>query len=184
MRSVVGRKLLMAVSGILLLVFVALHLLGNSFNPAAFELPDVGRLQELIRLLMFVMLAIHAALGIQLTMENSAATPKAYAIKSRTRATFSSENMIVTGLIVLAFLCYHLLQFVFGVVEGDLESLFTIAIYVVAGISLFLHLFHGVGSFFQTLGWNSDKSLPVMNRIGNVVSVIVLGGFIYILFQA
>ena len=200
----VGRKILMAITGQLMVLFVVVHLLGNSsifigpdgINAYAKHLHDLGPLVWVFRLVMLSLLTVHIIFGIQLTLENSAATPQAYAVKNQQKATFSSNNMIWTGLLLLAFICYHILQFtarvtpdivkgvdalgrydVFSMVVTSFQKGGIAFIYVASMVVLFLHLNHGIQSFFQTMGWNSDKTLPVISKLGKVVAVIFLVGY-------
>ena len=117
--------------------------------------------------------------GITLTLENNAARPAPYAVKKNLRATFSGRTMIWTGLLIFVFLVYHLLHFTMRLTNPDISNNidalgrldvfkmvvfsfknFAIAgIYIVAMIILALHLSHGVQSFVQTFGLNSDKTI-------------------------
>jgi succinate dehydrogenase / fumarate reductase cytochrome b subunit len=202
--SSVGRKILMAITGQLMVLFVVVHLLGNSsifvgpdgINAYAKHLHDLGPLVWVFRLVMLALLSVHVLFGIQLTLENSAANPQGYAVNNKLKATFASENMIWTGLLLLAFIVYHILQFtarvtpdivqgvdtmgrydVFTMVISSFQHGIIAVIYVAAMIALFLHLSHGIQSFFQTMGWNSAKSLPVFGKIGMVIAVIFLLGY-------
>ncbi|GAM10937.1 succinate dehydrogenase/Fumarate reductase transmembrane subunit [Geobacter sp. OR-1] len=200
----IGRKILMAITGQLMVLFVVVHLLGNSsifvgadgINAYAKHLHDLGPLVWIFRLVMLSFIAIHGIYGIQLTLENNAATPQAYAVKNLSKATLSSNNMIWTGLLILLFIVYHLLQFtvrvtpdivqgvdalgrydVFNMVVTSFKNGGIAALYVAAMIVLFLHLNHGIQSFFQTMGWNNDKTLPVISKLGKVVAVVFLIGY-------
>ncbi|MBI5657643.1 MAG: succinate dehydrogenase cytochrome b subunit [Geobacter sp.] len=202
--SSVGRKILMAITGQLMVLFVVVHLLGNSsiyigadgINAYAKHLHDLGPLVWVFRLAMLSLLSVHVLFGIQLTLENSAASPQAYAVKNYRKATFASDNMIWTGLLILVFLVYHLMQFtarvtpdiVQGVDTAGRYDVFTMVltsfqkggiafIYVAAMVVLFLHLSHGIQSFFQTVGWNNDKTLPVITKLAKVVAVVFLVGY-------
>ena len=179
----IGKKIGMAISGILMILFVVLHLVGNSMNPYALGLPDLGKLMLLIKLVLLVLLFIHVLLGIQVTIENRAATPAPYAVKKNLKTTFAAETMIWTGLLLLGFLIVHLLQFRFGVLSAPgFDQVGFLVVYLVALISLFLHLYHGVGSFFQTMGWNTACNKPAIETTGRVISLVLLAGFIAIVF--
>jgi len=213
-QSSVGRKLLMAATGLILVLFVVVHLLGNSsifigpsgINAYAEHLHSLGPLVWVFRLVMLVVIAIHIALGVQLTLENQSARPLAYSVKENLKATFSSRTMIISGLVLLAFIIYHLLQFtvqlpsitpfgakahltelhgnmvpnVFTMVVTTFHSLFVTLVYVVGMIFLFLHLGHGVQSFFQTLGLTNDKTFPGIGVFGKVVAFVLLLGYVSI----
>ena len=199
--SSVGRKLFMAVTGMLLVGFITVHLLGNlsvfagseAINIYAEKLHSLGPVVWIVRLVMLGLLTVHIAFGIQLTMENSSASPEAYAIKKRLKTTFAAESMIYTGLILLVFLFYHLLHFTVHVVHTDavsavqtlvngrpdvftmvgksFNSAFISIAYVVAMCALFLHLSHGLQSFVQTLGLNNGPSQDKVAYIGKLVAI-------------
>ena len=202
--NAVGRKVLMAATGLLMGLFVVVHLLGNSsifvgpdgINAYAEKLHSLGPIVWIFRAVMLALLAVHVWFGVTLTLENSAANPAKYAVNRKLKATFSSETMIWTGLILLAFIVYHLLQFtvritpdvvkgvdakgrydVFTMVVGSFRHTWISLVYVAAMVTLFLHLSHGIQSFFQTLGLSDDRTLPTYNALGKVVSVIFLVGY-------
>ena len=202
--NAVGRKVLMAASGLLMALFVVVHLLGNSsifvgpdgINAYAEKLHSLGPLVWIFRAVMLALLVVHVWLGIQLTLENSAVNPQKYAVRKKLKATFSSETMIWTGALLLAFLVYHLLQFtvritpdvvlgtdakgrfdVFTMMIGSFRVTAIALVYVAAMITLFLHLNHGIQSIFQTLGLSNDRTLPKYGALGKALSVIFLVGY-------
>src|SRR5208337_2639565 len=128
--SSVGRKVLMAITGFFMLFFVTVHLMGNSavfigpsaLNTYAEKLHSLGILVWIFRGFMFLMLAVHVFFGITLTLENRAANPSKYAKSRKLKATFASRTMIWTGVLLLAFLVYHLLQFTFRVTPDILPA--------------------------------------------------------------
>ncbi len=202
--SSVGRKVLMAISGFFMLFFITAHLMGNStifFGPSALNsyaehLHSLGPLVWILRIFMLLMLVVHLYFGITLTLENNAANPSKYAKSTKLRATFASQTMIWSGLLILAFLVYHLLQFtfrvtpdigpaavanrpgdVYGMVLGSFQ-IFTIAlVYVAAMVTLFFHLSHGIQSLFQTVGCSNDNTLPKVTMVGKLISVLFLVGY-------
>lgn len=203
-KSTVGRKILMAITGQLMVLFVVVHLLGNSsifigpdgINAYAKHLHDLGPLVWVFRLVMLTLLGVHGIYGVIVTLENSAASPTKYGVYRKLKVNFASDNMIWTGLLLLAFIIYHLLHFTARVTPGmtlqnDIQGRFDVfsmvvssfqhgiiaLIYVVAMIVLFLHLFHGIQSFFQTMGWNNDRSRPVISTVGRVIAVVFLLGY-------
>lgn len=201
----IGRKVVMAITGLLMVLFVIGHLLGNfsifagpnGLNAYAFKLhTDLLPLVWGTRVVMGAAVLLHLFLSIQITLENSAAKPDRYAVQNSLRATFASKNMIWTGAVMGAFILYHLLQFTFrltpGLVMGfdfanrfdvytmvvrSLGSAFTGLVYIAAMISLFFHLSHGIQSMFQTLGLSNAFLLPRWGIAGKVLSVIFLVGF-------
>ncbi|NNG45482.1 MAG: succinate dehydrogenase cytochrome b subunit, partial [Deltaproteobacteria bacterium] len=128
--NTVGRKILMAVSGFFMLLFVITHLLGNStiffgqsaLNTYAEKLHSLGPLVWAFRAFMLAMLGIHVIFGVLLTLENWAANPKKYAVNKKLKTNFSSETMIWTGVLLFAFLVYHLLQFTLRVTPDILPA--------------------------------------------------------------
>ena len=202
--SSVGRKAIMAVSGLLMVLFVVGHLLGNltifwgpnGINAYAMHLHELAPIVWTTRIVMGLAVVLHIVLSIQLTLENWAAKPQKYAVSNSLRATFAGKNMIWTGLILGAFIGYHLLQFTFHVtpgralgndalqrfdvysmVVGALRNVLVGIVYLVAMVSLWLHLSHGVQSVFQTLGLNNAVLLPRYETAGKVLSAIFLVGF-------
>ncbi len=206
-RSQVGRKIVMSVSGFLMLAFVAVHLLGNasmyggpeSMNSYASALHRFPLLIWIFRLMLLVMFYLHVFYGIALTLENRAAKPEPYAVKNYIQATFAGRNMIWTGLLIGVFVIYHLLHFTFQVTNPQIAAgshpdamgrpdvfmmvvlsfrkLTISAVYVCAMIALGLHLSHSVQSAFQTVGLNGDRSLPIIIRAGMVAAIVISLGF-------
>jgi succinate dehydrogenase / fumarate reductase cytochrome b subunit len=199
----IGRKVVMAVTGLLMVLFVVGHLLGNltifagpdGINAYAAKLHDLAPLVWGTRIVMGVAVLLHLYIAIQITMENSSAKPDKYAVSNSLRATFSSKTMIWTGVVMGAFVAYHLLQFTFRVTPGlalgvdsldrfdvytmvvqSFSSTVTAALYVVSMIALFLHLSHGIQSAFQTLGLSNAMLLPRYTVAGKAVSGIFLVG--------
>jgi len=207
-QSSVGRKIIMAVTGIVLVAFVCVHLLGNSslffgadaINAYAQKLHSLGPFVWVFRLVMLAAFAIHIFFGIQLTLENKAATPESNVQVKRLKTGFGAETMVISGLVLLAFVIYHLLHFtvrvpgmgvyemneatnmvnVYTMVVQGFKSALPVAAYVIAMGFLFLHVGHGFQSFFQTIGLSNDKSLPVMGLLSKLVAVVLLLGYISI----
>ncbi len=202
--SSVGRKVLMAGSGLFMVLFVIVHLLGNSsifvgpdgINAYAEKLHGLGPFVWVFRLFMLAMLGIHLLFGILVTLDNWSANPDKYKVKKMLKATFAGETMIWTGALLLVFIVYHLLQFtvritpdvvlgedakgrfdVFTMVTSSFRHTPIVAIYVAAMVTLFLHLSHGIQSIFQTIGWNNDKTLPTYTRLGQLLAVVFLLGY-------
>jgi len=198
----------MAVTGIVLVGFVCVHLLGNSsmfvgadaINAYAQKLHSLGPFVWVFRLVMLVAFALHIAFGIQLTLENKAATPEANVQVKRLKTGFGAETMIVSGLVMLAFVIYHLLHFtvrvtnpeiyvplggdgmvdVYFMVVNGFKSVLPVIIYLAGMLFLFLHVSHGFQSLFQTLGLSNDKSLPATGMVSKLVGFVLLLGYIAI----
>jgi succinate dehydrogenase / fumarate reductase, cytochrome b subunit len=203
--STVGRKILMSLTGQLLILFILVHLIGNStiffgaINAYAEHLHSLPPLVWIFRLVMLAAIGVHITYGIQVTLENRAANPGAYAVNKPLKRSFASENMIWTGLLLLAFIVYHLLQFtvhgtpdvvigmdaanrpdVFKMLVNSLGNGLIALVYMFAMIMLFLHLSHGIPSFLQTMGWNNEKTIPVFGTGGKVVSAVLMLAYISI----
>ncbi|PLX86112.1 MAG: succinate dehydrogenase/fumarate reductase cytochrome b subunit [Desulfuromonas sp.] len=207
-QSSVGRKIIMAVTGFVLVAFVCVHLLGNSslfvgadaINAYAQKLHSLGPFVWVFRLVMLAAFVIHIVFGIQLTIENKAATPEQNVQTKRLKTGFAAETMIISGLVMLAFVIYHLLHFTVRVTNPDIyiplgdhgmvdvfkmvvmgfSSLLPALVYIIAMGFLFLHASHGFQSLFQTLGLSNDKSLPIMGNLSKLVAVVLLLGYISI----
>jgi succinate dehydrogenase / fumarate reductase, cytochrome b subunit len=203
--SSVGRKILMSITGQLLIIFVLIHLIGNStiyfglINAYAEHLHALPPLVWAFRLFMLCAVAVHICYGTMLTLENKAANPGAYAVKKNLKASFASENMIWTGLLIAAFIVYHLFQFtakatpdivvsmdalnrvdVYKMVVTSFSNGLISVVYAFAMVMLFLHLSHGIPSFLQTMGWNNEKTIPVFGTGGKVVAAILMLAYISI----
>lgn len=211
--SSIGRKILMAITGQCMVLFIIIHLIGNStifgwldggVNAYAHHLHSLP-LPIIVgfRLGLLAFACIHIWYGIQLTIENSDGRPRQYAVKSTQKATFASENMIWTGVLLLAFIAYHLLHFtfqvtspetaalkhlvpdahgimvpdVFGMMIPAFQNSFITLIYVGAMVTLFLHLSHGIQSFFQTMGWNNDRVQPGLTKVGTLAALVLFLGY-------
>ncbi|MBB5022747.1 succinate dehydrogenase cytochrome b subunit [Desulfurispira natronophila] len=206
-QSTVGRKMIMAVTGLCLVLFLIIHSVGNlgvfsgpdGINAYADFLHNLGAGVWIFRIALAAIFVIHIAYGIQLTMENMAARPDGYTYKQDSRATFASKTMIYTGFIIFAFLVYHLLHFTIRVTNPEIYGLdaagrfdvFTMMVegfssvvvslvYLIAMIALILHLSHGVASIFQTVGLNNVKSLPIIEKVGKAVAILLFLAFICI----
>lgn len=206
--SSVGRKMIVAVSGQLMILFIIVHMLGNStvffngLNSYAEKLHSLPLLVWKTRILMSIILAVHVFFSIQVTLENWRSKPGAYAVTKHLRSTFASRNMIWTGAVIGTFLVFHLLHFTFQIINPSFAAsanmdamgrpdvtLMVISgfqhfiasfIYIAAMIALALHLFHGIQSSFQTLGMNSERAMPFVTKAGSVAAIILFLGYISI----
>ena len=208
--SSIGKKVLMALTGLFLVSFLVVHLYGNlflfvsaeAFNEHAHSFASNVIIRTIEALLFFAVVA-HASTGIYLARQNRLARPVRY---RRHRAagtrTLASRSMLLTGSIVFIFLVIHLRGFFyetrFGTVhEGaSLYELVTetfaipayAALYVVAMILLALHLVHGVQSAFRSLGIEHARYTPAIRAIGLFLAVALPGAFasmpIYFVLQS
>jgi succinate dehydrogenase / fumarate reductase cytochrome b subunit len=193
----VGKKLLMAVTGLMFLLFLTTHLLGNlsvyggpaSFVSYAEHLHALGKLLAVAEIGMLVALLVHVTTAVVLFFENRGARPVRYAVyKSGGGETWSSRTMPYTGLLILGFLGVHLATFSHHIVDQTTRNIFQIAdavfrnpiylgIYVMGVIIVALHVRHGLWSVFQTVGANHPKYMPFIQKLSVVFAVIVALGF-------
>jgi succinate dehydrogenase / fumarate reductase cytochrome b subunit len=203
--NTVGRKIVMAVTGLGMALFIVMHLAGNAsifigpdaLNSYAAKLQSLGPLVWVFRLAMLGLLTLHVFFGINIAIENSAASPQKYAVAKKLKATFASETMIWTGLLILVFIVIHLAQYTLkatpDIVQGtDAQGRFDVykmvlssmkhaligLFYLGTVVVVFLHTSHGVQSLFQTLGLTqTDKALSTFQGVGRFLSTVFLVGY-------
>ena len=204
--SSIGKKLLMAITGLSFIGFLAAHLAGNltiyggkdAFNSYAEHLHSLGPLLTVAELGLLTFALIHVLTGAVLFFQNWRARPTRYAVdRSSGGRTIGSRTMPYTGFLLLAFVVFHLLNFsfvdktnttIFELVSKSFQNPAYVMIYVAAMIVVALHVSHGFWSLFQTLGANHPKYMPAITIIGLGLSLIFGIGFgfipVYILFIA
>jgi succinate dehydrogenase / fumarate reductase, cytochrome b subunit len=193
----VGKKELMALTGLMFLLFLATHLLGNLSiygGPAAFvsyaeHLHALGNLLVAAEVGMALALIIHVTTAVFLFVENRRARPVKYAVdKSGGGRTFCSQAMPYTGLLILGFIGVHLATFSHHIVDQTTRNIMQIAgdvfshkgylaIYLIGVVIVALHVRHGLWSALQTLGANHPKYMPFFQKLSIVFAVIVAIGF-------
>lgn len=207
--SIVGKKILLGFSGLILLGFIVGHLIGNlsiligpeAINSYAYFLHKNKMLIYCARIFLLINLFIHLYLSISLTLANSAAKQVDYVHKVNIRTTFASKTMIISGLIILAFLIYHLLHFTVGVIEPDsyglidnkkrldvytmvvnsFSNIYISLIYMFALICLGLHLSHAFFSVCQTFSiTNTGKAIYKIRNASKIISIIIIFGYLTI----
>src|SRR6266850_1567799 len=181
--------MIVAVTGVVLIVFVIGHLLGNLqiflgpdwVNSYAQHLRALGPLLWAIRIFLLVSVFLHIFYTISLAIENRRARPVHYKRKDHVKATFASRHMVVSGLVVLGFIIFHILHFtvrkidprflllkadplnhsdVYSMMVYGFQNGYVSAFYIVGLFLLTLHLTHGTSSFFQSLGLNNQRLTP------------------------
>lgn len=203
-RSAVGKKAVMAATGIVLFAFVLGHLLGNlklylgpqAYNGYARFLRTAGEpvvpanvLLWMVRLVLLASVVLHVDAAWRLTRLGRAARPDGYVAGTRIHTTYASRTMRWGGVILLLFVIYHLLHFTSGTVHpsfvaGDVYhnvvtgfQVWWVAIfYIAAQIALGLHLYHGLWSMFQSLGWNHPRFNLWRNGFAHAFAWIVTAG--------
>jgi succinate dehydrogenase / fumarate reductase cytochrome b subunit len=202
--STVGKKIAMAVTGTILILFVFGHMLGNlkvyqgpeAFNHYAeglrtFGAPFLGNSQLLwiIRLVLLAAVLIHIVAAYQLTMRSRAARRHAYKQwDSGLVFSYASRTMKWGGIIILLFVVYHLMHFTFGnvhpdFVHGDAYHNFVVGFrslpvslaYIAAMVPLGFHLYHGFWSMLQTLGANNEKYNYLRRPLAAVLALLIVG---------
>ncbi len=193
--SSIGKKLMMAVTGMGFIGFLAGHLAGNltiyggrdAFNGYAEHLHSLGLLLKVAEFGLLLFALIHIATGLILFLQNWSARPKRYCVdKSAGGRTLGSRTMPYTGVAILAFVVFHLVNFhfvdkmdttIFDIVTIAFQNPVYVALYVVAMILVAIHVSHGLWSAFQTLGMNHTKYMPMITTAGLVFAVLVGFGF-------
>ena len=206
--STVGIKYLVAVSGAILVLFVFGHMLGNlqiylgpdALNSYAAAIKSTGGLLWIARCGLLAALVVHVWGIATLSLRNRAARSQKYAQKRPLASTFASRSMLLTGLVLLAFVVYHLLHFTIGVTHPEQFQLYDgkgrhdvypmvilgfqeppVALsYIVAMALLGLHLGHGIGSAFRSAGLSGPRVRGRLEGLGRLVAVIVVIGNISI----
>lgn len=188
--SSIGKKAVMSVSGMFLGLFVLVHLLGNTtalagreaFLAYAAALHAYGVVLALFELLLLAALLVHVVTAANLYFANRAARPVAYAAAVRAGGrSLASRTMLVSGLLVLAFLLVHLYQFRFGVddevvadlLRRELGRPLNAGFYLVAVLALALHVSHGFWSLWQSLGLEHPKYNRLLQRGALVLALLV-----------
>ena len=201
--STIGQKVVMAVTGAILFGFVLGHLAGNlllyqgpdAINAYGHELRTFlhGAALPLARVTLLLAVVLHIWAACSLTVRNVQARPHGYRQLASQASTYASRTMRWSGVIVLAFVVYHLMHFTFGnvhpsFVEGDVYHnvvagfrVWPVALfYVFAMVLLGLHLNHGVWSMFQSIGVNHPRYTPMLKKLAAYSSILLVLGFISI----
>ncbi len=188
--SSVGKKMMMALSGALLGLFLLVHLIGNStifFGRAAFvsyadHLHSLGALISVAEIGLLAIFVTHIVFGLAVSYENYTSRPDRYHVeKSSGGRTIGSRTMLYTGLLTLVFVFVHLANFHFipkNSIVADLmrETLSNpgyAAFYIVAVLGLAVHVSHGFWSLFQSLGLDHPKYTPIIKGCACVGSIVI-----------
>ena len=204
--SSIGRKMVVAITGIILILFVIGHLLGNLqiylgpewINGYSQHLRDLGPLLWLVRGILLLTVVLHIYFTILLAIENRRARPDRYKAKEHVKATWASRHMALSGLVVFAFIVFHLLHFtghnfnarfpllkndplnrydVYSMMVYGFQNVYISAFYIVALFLLTLHLTHGSSSFFQSLGLNNKRLTPRLAFLGRIFAWLLFVGY-------
>lgn len=205
--SSLGKKLIMSLTGLFLILFLVVHLVGNlaifkadeglAFNAYA-VLMTSNPLIKLVSYGLYLSILLHALYGLLLTLHNRKARPVSYAVVSAAaNSSWASRNMMILGTLVFAFIVMHLKDFwwhykfsgyefaidaegnrdLYALVIEQFRMPFSLVSYLIGLVALGIHLSHGFQSAFQTLGLEHSKYTPFIKKLGAVFSVVVPAGF-------
>jgi succinate dehydrogenase / fumarate reductase cytochrome b subunit len=208
LRSSLGKKTVVALSGVILIGFVIMHLAGNllvfrgpdALNAYAQKLRHLGPWLWVARVGLIAAAIAHVVASVLVTIENRRARPIPYAVQRTAKTTLGARTMALSGLLLLAFLVYHLLHFTFRVTHPEIshatdaagrhhvyamvvlsfQDLRLSLAYVAAMALLCLHLGHGIASTGQTLGLLTERTLPAAEWIGRIAALAVFIGYVSI----
>lgn len=194
-----GLKIAMAVTGLLLLLFVLQHLVGNlkvfagqdAFNSYAEFMQSLGLIKWGVRFGLLAVLVIHVAAALKLRGRNAAARPSPYAAYRPRASKWYGRTMMISGLIVLAYLTYHIAHFTVEVVNyealtdaqgrRDIYTNFVRSLsnpliggfYILGNVTLAFHLAHGASSMFRTLGMAQGRFKGAFEKVGPAMGLLV-----------
>ena len=203
LRSSIGMKQLMGVTGLALVGFLLVHMLGNlqlflgqqTFNEYPVKLRSFGALLWIARVGLIALFATHVIAGLRLWQLNSQARPVKYQVYKPRKASTYGRYMGMLGLVILAYLIYHLMHFTFGIVDAGnsalehngLHDLYSYVVrgfknlpiavsYLVANAVLCLHLLHGLPSLFQSVGLRHPKHNSMIEKASlGIVTILFVG---------
>lgn len=207
LKSSIAKKIAMALSGLFLISFLSLHFFINlisvidqdTFNEFSHFMGNNGLIQFVMQPVLIFGVVFHFVMGFVLELKNRSARPIAYAkYNGAANSSWASRNMIISGLVVLAFLGLHFYDFwipemVYKYVDVNpleptryytelvhkFESPVRTALYCVSFLLLSLHLWHGFNSSFQSVGFN-NKFSKALHKLGYAFAIVVPFGFIFI----
>jgi succinate dehydrogenase / fumarate reductase cytochrome b subunit len=202
-QTTVGKKAVMAVTGFILFGFVVGHLLGNlqiflppeKINHYSATLKSLPALLWGARITLLVSVILHIWSSFQLWLLQRAARPINYVKKANLNSTYASRTMLWSGPIIAAFVIFHLLHFTFGTVHPggpfDQHNVYNNVVtgfqvwpvslfYIIAMILLCYHLYHGLWSMFQSLGFSHPVYTPWLQLFAKVVAILIAAGNISI----
>ncbi len=193
----VGRKVVMALTGLFLIVFLVEHLIGNflllkddggeAFNAYSASMVH-NLLIRVVEVLLFASIIVHVVDGLQLALSARTKRNRRYAVRHRS-GSWTARNMIITGMVILVFLVVHLYTFfvpyrivgidgtLYDLVVAAFASPVYVAFYVGAFVFLALHLKHAFVSSFQTLGLRHLKYDRLIEAVGTLYAVLVPLGY-------
>jgi succinate dehydrogenase / fumarate reductase cytochrome b subunit len=194
-RSAIGKKAMMAATGVILFGFVVVHMLGNLLfflGPDALNAYGEALQSNVVlvwggRMVLLGAVALHIVSAAQLAHLNRQARPQAYAKLSPQNSSYASRTMYWSGPMLAAFVLYHLAHLTAGsahpdFVRGDVyhnvvmgfSQPLVVVIYVAAMAMLGMHLYHGAWSMFQSLGFNHPRYTPMLKRLAKTAAAAIV----------
>ena len=202
--SSIGKKQIVAVTGIAMVLFLVAHLVGNlllfkgpeALNHYSETLHELGALLWVARIGLLVAFILHFTFTVLLVIQNRRARGVSYdkPLHSKTRST-ATRIMPISGIIVFAYIIKHLFDFtltsptemnaivngqylgLYGMVYNSFMDPITSIFYIVAMLAIGFHLNHGIQSFVQSLGGNHSVYTPIVKKTGVALSIIIALGF-------
>ena len=198
--SMVGKKAVMGVTGLIWVGFVIAHSLGNllvfrgasAINAYSHFLKSTGELLWGLRAVLFISVILHVTAAVQLTRQSRAARPIGYTRRENQVATIASRTIRWGGALILVFIVVHILHFTTGTIRpaggfsttdvyANVVTSFRIwwvaLFYVVSMIALGLHLFHGAWSSARSIGVSPPSPQPLHRRISLAIAIFVWAAF-------
>jgi succinate dehydrogenase / fumarate reductase cytochrome b subunit len=202
-QTTVGKKAIMAVTGFILFGFVVGHLMGNlqifeppeKINHYSAVLKSLPAVLWTARITLLLSVGLHIWSSFELWLLQRQARPINYVKKANVNSTYASRTMQWSGPIILAFVIFHLLQFTFGTVHPgapfDEHNVYNNVVlgfqvwpvalfYIIAITMLCYHLYHGLWSMFQSLGFSHPVYTPWLRLLAKVVAILIAIGYISI----
>jgi succinate dehydrogenase / fumarate reductase, cytochrome b subunit len=197
----IGKKVVMAITGLVLFGYVIGHVLGNlqvfmgasQLNEYAALLKANAALLWGVRIVLLVSVILHIVAAVQLTRMNWRSRPDGYYYKDVIQADYAARTMRWSGVIIAVFVIYHLLHLTTGTVHPQFDAhdvyrnviigfrVWPVALfYTIAMVALAFHLWHGIWSMFQTLSLVNPKSDKIIHRLAAIATLAIAIGFISI----
>jgi len=197
----IGKKAVMAVTGVVLFGYLVGHLAGNlqvyvgaaQMDGYAAFLHSMPALLWGVRVLLLICVVAHITASIQLTLLKREARPDGYVKREAIGSSSASRTMIWSGAMIAAFVIYHLLDLTTGTANAHFQELHAYenlvysfrrfpvsAFYILGMVLLGMHLYHGLWSMFQTLGFSHPRYTPAIKRLAAWVAILLAAGFISI----
>ena len=204
-QSSIGKKWIVALTGVVLVLFVIGHMLGNlqiflgqeTINVYAEKLQNLGDLLWVIRAVLLVVIVTHIVTTVRLAIQSAAARPQKYAVKKNVAASTAAKTMLLSGLVLISFIIFHILHFTAQTVDPGFKALhdaagrhdvYTMMImgfqsplisgfYILSVFLLCLHMSHGIQSFLQTLGGRTRGFAPAISKASVVIAWLTFLGY-------